>query len=85
MTKVTDSDIGKIVMLRGLGYSQEKIGAKIGFPRPTIRYHLRKLREEAGKANDLDEFYWGILFKGIKKPADILREIGCEGEKGAER
>lgn len=76
MTKVTDSDISKIVILRGLGYSQEKIGEKLGFPRPTIRYHLRKLRWAARKANDLDEFYWGVLFRGVKKPADILREIG---------
>lgn len=75
LTKVTDRDVSIIVILRGLGYSQKEIGEKLGFPQPTIRYHLRKLREEAGKANDLDEFYRKILFKGIQKPADVLREI----------
>ena len=53
MTKtLTERDIGEIVKLRGLGYSQQEIADKLGVTAATISYQLKRINKIAKADGD---------------------------------
>ena len=71
--RMTDRDIGEIVKLRGLGFSQQEISKKIGFSQSSIAHRLRQLRKKALK-NGVDKTFTGILFNtGVLSSVSLVQ------------
>jgi len=82
---LTETDIGEIVKLRGLGYSQKEIAERLGVSPATISYQLNRINEIAkrdGDDNTLLAFLFGaglgllvasILNSGGKKETKTRR------------
>lgn len=49
MNYMNDEDKAEILVLRGLGYTQEEIAREIGVTKEAIDYHLGKFKERANK------------------------------------
>ena len=70
---MTDRDIGEIVKLRGLGFSQQEISKKIGFSQSSVAYRLRQLRKKALK-NGTDKTLTVVLINsGFLSSVSMVR------------
>ena len=61
---LSQDEIGTIVKLRGLGYTQQEIANSLGISKKTVQNHLSRIREQAKEADqgiDLDDLFWGIV------------------------
>jgi len=61
---LNQDEIGTIVKLRGLGYTQQEIANYLGISKKTVQNHLSRIREQAEEADqgiDLDDLFWGIV------------------------
>jgi len=47
MTKLTPVDVATIVKLRGLGFQEKEIAARLNVTQSAISHQLRKIRREA--------------------------------------
>jgi len=56
MKKLTQTDLATIVKLRGLGFSQAEIAAKLHVTAGTISYQLIQIKKEA-LANGIDKTF----------------------------
>lgn len=59
--KLTETDVGEIVKLRGLGYSQKEIAVRLGVSPATISYQLNRINKIAKRDGD-DNTLLAFLF-----------------------
>ena len=57
----TKEQVAKIVQLRGLGYSLEEIGAKVGLSKSAVAYQLQLLKKKSQESQSEDVFASVIL------------------------
>lgn len=76
--RLTERDIGDIVMMRGLGYSQSEIAQYVGVSQAAVQYQLRKIRKRAernGRDNTLLALLLGAgIGLGVGLSAVLLAE-----------
>jgi predicted transcriptional regulator len=70
---LTSEEIGRIVVMRGLGFSQGEIAKELGITQGAVSYNLRHLREKAG-ADGLERTYMRVMAAGWG--FEKLREAG---------
>ena len=58
------SQIQHIIILRGLGYSQQEVADKLKCSRKTVENYLHKFKKEAEK-NGIDETFWYYFDLGV--------------------
>jgi len=71
MQKLKHGDLGRIVILRGLGYSQAEIGEKLGVTGTAIQYHLKKINKRAITEGDNQTFTKLVFGEG----SNILKHM----------
>jgi len=86
--KITQKKKADIAVLKAAGYSNVNIGNKLDIAESTVRYHLKKIREEAEKVGPYRAVLRIIMEAGpdygllrlfsIKSPSEILEELGGE-------
>ncbi len=52
--------IGKIILMRGIGYTQEEIADELVISRKTVENHLRKLKTES-EQNGINTVFWDYV------------------------
>lgn len=61
---ITKNQKFRIIMMRGLGYTQQEIADDLGISRKTVENRLKKLKigaQEAMRQGKIDEFYFEEL------------------------
>lgn len=83
MTRVlNERDMREIVKLRGLGYTQQEIGDKLGVTAATISYQLKRINKIARKEGNEDTLVAFLLGAGAGLLlASFLSSIRKEDEK----
>jgi len=86
--KITPKKKADITILKAAGYSNVDIGNKLDIAESTVRYHLRKIREEAEKVGPYRTVLRIIMGAGpdygllrlfsLKSPSEMLEELGGE-------
>jgi len=56
MPKLKQGDLGRIVILRGLGYSQAEIAEKLGVTGAAIQYRLKQINKRAREEGNNQTF-----------------------------
>jgi len=56
MNKLKPEDLGRIIVFRGLGYSQAEIAERLGVTASAIQYHLKKINERAREEGNTQTF-----------------------------
>jgi len=84
--KITQKKKADIAVLKAAGYSNVDIGNKLDIAESTVRYHLKKIREEAEEVGPYRTVLRIIMEAGpdygllrlfsIKPPSEILKELG---------
>lgn len=69
---ISDTKKADIVKLRGLGYTQKEIAAKLKVKQNTVSYHLNQINEDARAQGD-NPTYLKLLTNGYLK--QILETI----------
>ena len=54
------TQLQRIIMLHGLGYSQQEVADKINCSRSTVAYYLHKFKKEA-EENGIDKTFWSYF------------------------
>ena len=57
---LNQGQIQHVIMLHGLGYSQQEVADRINCSRSTVAYYLRKFKKEA-EENDIDKTFWSYF------------------------
>lgn len=57
---ISKSQIQRIIILRGLGYSQQEVADKVKCSRKTVQNNLHKFKNEA-EENGVDETFWSYF------------------------
>ena len=70
---MAESDVAKIIVMRGLGYSQSEIAKEVGVTQGAVSYNLKQLRGIAEKEG-LEGTYVRLLAAGGK--IDSLKRAG---------
>ncbi|MBD3389053.1 MAG: winged helix-turn-helix transcriptional regulator [Candidatus Altiarchaeales archaeon] len=70
---LSDEEISKILMMRGLGYSQTEIATELGITQGAVSYNLKQLKTEAGSSG-LEKTFMKVLAAGIG--VDRLKSSG---------
>jgi len=89
--KITQKKKADIAVLRAAGYSNTEIGSELGVSESTIRYHLKKIKEEAEEVGPHQAVVRVIMEAGPDygffrltpfgiSPQEIFKELGG-GEK----
>jgi len=86
--KITRKKKADIVVLKAAGYSNVEIGDKLDIAESTVRYHLKKIKEEAEEVGPHQAIIRVIMEAGpeygffrllsVKSPPEILEELGGE-------
>ena len=63
--EVTEEDIAKFAMLKGLNYDAGDISEATGYDESTIYRYLNELEERAKAADDWEDVYWDVVVAGI--------------------
>ena len=63
--------LAKIVMLRGVGYSQKEIAGNLGVSQPTIHNHLKKIRKQCDERG-IDAVFCQMLLHSRIDPDSII-------------
>jgi transcriptional regulator with XRE-family HTH domain len=86
MTKtLSERDIGEIVKLRGLGYTQEEIANRLGVTSATISYQLKRINKVAREEGDNDALITFLFGAGVGfLLAGLLSGSKKGGDKGRE-
>jgi len=87
--KISPKKRADIAILKAAGYSNVDIGNKLDIAESTVRYHLKKIREEAEKIGPYravlriimeagpDYGFFRLSPLGIS-PQEIFKELECE-------
>ena len=76
MTKtLSERDIGEIVKLRGLGYSQQEIADRLGVTAGTISYQLQRINKIAKADGDNSALVTFLLGAGLGL-SEVFLEVG---------
>lgn len=84
---LNQNEIGTIVKLRGLGYTQQEIANHLGISKKTVQNHLSRIKEQAEEADqgiDLDDLFWGIVL-GAGAVALLGALLGNQDKGGRNR
>jgi len=84
--KITQKKKADIVVLKAAGYSNVEIGDKLDIAESTVRYHLKRIKEEAEEVGPHQAVIRVIMKAGpdygflrllsLKSPSEILEELG---------
>ena len=78
---LTERDIGEIVKLRGLGYTQQQIADRLGVTSAAISYQLKRINKIARQDGDNSAIVTFLLGAGLGLLiASILRDAGKDDE-----
>jgi len=72
MKKLKHGDLGRIVILRGLGYSQAEIGERLGVTASAIQYHLKQINKQAKEEGENQTFIRLVGFNILKHMVEAL-------------
>jgi transcriptional regulator with XRE-family HTH domain len=82
---LTETDIGEIVKLRGLGYSQKEIAERLGVSPATISYQLNRINEIAKRDGD-DKTLLAFLFgAGLGLLVESILQSGSSNQQNKRR
>lgn len=70
--RLKEKDIGEIIKMRGLGYSQAEIAQHLGVSQSAVQYQLTRINERARKEGDDDTFLSFLAGAGLGISAGIL-------------
>ena len=70
---LSEAEIAKIVMMRGLGYSQKEIAGQLSITQGAVSYNLKQLRT-AAERDGLESTFLRVMASGIG--VEKLREAG---------
>jgi predicted transcriptional regulator len=70
---LTDQEISKIVMMRGLGFSQTEIAKELDITQGAVSYNLNKLKKQVA-GDGLESAFTRIMAAGVG--IEKLREAG---------
>lgn len=70
---LSDSEISKIVMMRGLGFSQSEIAKELSITQGAVSYNLKQLKARA-VGDGLESAFMRVMASGIGVAR--LREAG---------
>jgi len=70
---LSDEEISRMVMMRGLGFSQSEIAKELGVTQGAVSYNLKQLKMQAGKEG-LEAAYMKVMVAGVG--IGRLREAG---------
>lgn len=59
-------------MLRGLGFSQQKVADKIGCSRRTVQNYLHKFKKEA-QENGIENTFW--FYFGMDSLSELVQQL----------
>lgn len=71
---ISELQLAKIVELRGLGYTQAEIAAKIGLTAGQVNYQLSQVNKKA-KVDGDDETYVALMATGVGP--ELIRLVGA--------
>lgn len=78
---LTERDIGEIVKLRGLGYTQQQIADRLGVTSAAISYQLKRINKIARQDGDNSAIVTFLLGAGLGLLiASILRDAEKDDE-----
>ena len=69
--RLTEKDILEIVKMRGLGYSQEDIGQRLGVRQSAVQYQLSRLNNRA-ETEGLDDVFLALIAGAVLGAAAAL-------------
>ena len=70
---LSDREVSKIVMMRGLGFSQSEIAGELEITQGAVSYNLKKLKREVG-VDGLESAFTRVMAAGVG--IERLREAG---------
>jgi DNA-directed RNA polymerase specialized sigma24 family protein len=56
-----ETDEGKVMKMRALGYSQEEIADRLGVSQSAISQRIQKIRRRARETENDDQLFWELL------------------------
>jgi predicted transcriptional regulator len=70
---LSDSEVARIVVMRGVGFSQNEIAKELDITQGAVSYNLKQLRARAQK-DGLEMAYVGVLAAGGR--IETLKAVG---------
>ena len=61
---LSDDEVARIVMMRGLGFDQNEIARELGITQGAVSYNLKRLRKQAEKSG-VEAAFIKVLAAGI--------------------
>ena len=80
---LTKNDLLRMVVLRGLGYSQEQIASELGVTQNTVSYYLSRFEERA-KREGPTVVFWSLVLGPLGAPPVVLGSLNRILEEIAE-
>jgi len=71
MVKVTERDLLQMVIMRGLGFTQEEIARRLGISQNAVSYYLEKFRQRAIRETPITVF-WSLVLGPLGAPPALL-------------